>query len=143
MPNLLFCIVVKESQRCNLLIVSLFCKLLIVIQEERPFLQSIRVPYHTRPSQCGVRAHCTVLGQGSSYTLVVPLLLVISETKDLSHTLPWAVLKAEEHKVRWDTALARALRYGCHTAEHAKSYHRFPVPWVSFIGTSHFKEDGR
>lgn len=82
--------------------------------------------------------------QGLSYTLVVPLLLVISETKDLGNTLVWAVLKVEERKMRWDTALARALRYGCHTAEHAKSYHKFPVSWVSFIRTSHFKpkEDG-
>lgn len=77
--------------------------------------------------------------QGLSYALVVPLLLVISETKELSNTLVWATLKVGEHKMQWDTALARALRYGCHTAQHVKSYSRFPVFRVSFIRTSHFK----
>lgn len=86
---------------------------------------------------------CAGTSQGPSYTLVVPLLLVISEAKDLSNTLV-SVLKVEECKMQWDTALAIPLRYGCHTAEHAKSYHTVPVSWVSFIGTSHFKpkEDG-
>jgi len=42
---------------------------------------------------------CTGTSQGLSCALVVPLLMVISETKDLINPLVWAVLKVEGRKM--------------------------------------------
>lgn len=62
----------------------------------------------------------TLLHAGKSQGLI-PLLLVISASKDLSNTYIWAVLKVEEHKIKWDIAVAWVLWYSSDTAKHPEA----------------------